>query len=267
MSTGDSFFVAFASAGQSVGAVVQAQRALAGHAWPNGVSVRVRMGLHTGEAEIRSANYVGLDVHRAARIAAAAHGGQVLLSQTTVDLVESELPAGVGLRDLGEHRLKDLRRPRRLYQLVIDGLPADFPPIKSLESAPNNLPAQLTSFIGRATELKEIERLLATVRLLTLTGPGGTGKTRLALQAAEALSADFPAGVFFVALASISEPSLVASAIAQALGVPESGRALHPRQPQRLLAEQARAAGAGQLRAGDRGGAAGGRAAGGLRPG
>ena len=172
---GDAFFVAFPGAVEAVAAVTESQRSLAAHPWPNGVGVRVRMGLHTGQAQISLAKYVGLDVHRAARIAAAAHGGQVLLSQTTQALVENELPQGVALRDLGEHRLKDLRRPKHLYQLVIAGLPSDFPPLKSLEVAPNNLPLQLTSFIGRSREIAEVKQLLSEGRLLTLTGPGGTG--------------------------------------------------------------------------------------------
>ncbi|MEP7356146.1 MAG: adenylate/guanylate cyclase domain-containing protein, partial [Anaerolineales bacterium] len=224
---GDSFFVAFPGAGQAIQAVVGVQRALAAEPWPAGARVRVRMGLHTGEAQVSAANYVGLDVHRAARIAAVAYGGQVLLSQTTCNLVEGELPAGVSLRDLGEHQLKDLRRARHLYQLVIADLPSDFPPLKSLEGSPHNLPLQLTSFIGRAEELAEIKQALGAVRLLTLTGPGGSGKTRLALQAAGELVEDFPGGVFFVALAPISDARLVASTIAQALGLAEaSGRTI-----------------------------------------
>src|SRR5258708_13528927 len=166
---GDSFFVAFPSAVEAVQAAVQAQRALAGRAWPNGVSVRVRMGWHTGEAQISSTDYVGIDVHRAARIAAAAHGGQVLLSQTTYALVESELPQDVTVRDLGEHRLKDLRQTKHLYQLVIAGLPSDFPPLMSLDGSSNNLPAQLTSFIGRAQEILNVNHLLSKGRLLPLT--------------------------------------------------------------------------------------------------
>jgi predicted ATPase/class 3 adenylate cyclase len=219
---GDAFFVAFPRVMEAIWAVIQAQLALATQAWPDGVSVRVRMGLHTGEAQISDDNYVGLDVHRAARIAAAAHGGQVLLSQTTRDLAERELPPDVTLRDLGEHRLKDLRRAHRLYQLVIADLPADFPPLKSLESSPHNLPLQLTSFIGRSQELGEVKQALSAVRLLTLTGPGGTGKTRLALQAAVELIEEFRDGVFFVALAPVTDPRLVASAIAQSLGLTEA---------------------------------------------
>src|SRR6266496_1466340 len=223
---GDSFFVAFPSAVEAVHAVVQSQRVLASHPWPDGVSVRVRMGLHTGEPQISSLGYVGIDVHRAARIAAAAHGGQVLLSQTTHNLVESELPEGVTLRDLGEHHLKDLRQPKHLYQLVIADLPSDFPPLKSLDHSPNNLPVQMTSFIGREKEINEVKQLLFNERLLTLTGPGGSGKTRLGLQVATELIEHFQQGVFFVALAPITDSKLVASTIAQALGIPEKARSI-----------------------------------------
>lgn len=219
---GDSFFVAFSRALDAVKAVVQSQHALAAHPWTDGVSVRVRMGLHTGEPQISASDYVGLDVHRAARIAAAAHGSQVLLSQTTYALVESELPDGVTLRDLGEHRLKDLRQHKHLYQLIIAGLPADFPPLKSLNVSPNNLPMQLTSFIGRSREIGEVKQLLSKERLLTLTGPGGSGKTRLALQVAAERIEYFHDGVFFVALAPITDPRLVASTIAQSLGITET---------------------------------------------
>ena len=224
---GDSFFVAFASAPAALAAVVQAQHALAAHPWPAGVRLPVRMGLHTGEPQLSRLGYLGLDVHRAARIAAAAHGGQVLLSQTTLDLVRGALPAGVTVRDLGEHRLKDLRQPKHLYQLVMDGLRADFPPIRSLEAAPHNLPPQVTSFIGREPELAEVRQRLAEHRLVTLTGPGGSGKTRLALQVAAAVAPEFPSGVCFVALTAISDPGLVAATIAQALNLAEAaGRSL-----------------------------------------
>jgi predicted ATPase/class 3 adenylate cyclase/Flp pilus assembly protein TadD len=224
---GDSFFVAFSNALEAINAVVETQRALTAHAWPNGVKVRVRMGLHTGKAQISSSNYVGLDVHRAARIAAAAHGGQVLLSHRTYELVKSKLPKGVILRDLGEHRLKDLRQPKHLYQLVITGLPTDFPPIKSLDSRLNNLPVQLTSFVGREKELGELKKLIENTRLVTLTGAAGSGKTRLALQVAAEVIRHFHNGVFFVALSPLTDPGLVASTIAQALGITESaGRSI-----------------------------------------
>ncbi len=224
---GDSFFVAFSSAVEAINAVAGAQRALTAHAWPNDVNVRVRMGLHTGEPQISSSNYVGLDVHRAARIMAAAHGGQVLLSQRTYELVRDKLPKGVTLRDLGEHRLKDLRQPKHLHQLVITGLPTDFPPIKSLDARLDNLPVQLTSFVGREKELGELKKLIENTRLVTLRGAAGSGKTRLALQVAAEMIGHFHNGVFFVALATITDPGLVASTIAQALGITESaGRSI-----------------------------------------
>ena len=220
---GDSFFVVFVRAREALLATVAAQRTLTAHPWPEGVTVRVRMGLHTGEPSLVGEGYVGLDVHYAARIMQVAHGGQVLLSQTTHDLIEHELPFGVSLRDLEKHRLKDLQRPAHLYQLVIVGLPADFPPLKTLDSRPNNLPVQLTSLIGREKEGAAVQNLLQRedVRLVTLTGPGGTGKTRLGLQVAAELSDLFPDGVYFVNLAPLSDPTLVVSTIAQTLGIYE----------------------------------------------
>ena len=167
------------------------------HSWPEGLPVRVRIGLHTGEPTLTASGYVGLDVHRAARICAAGYGGQTLLSQTTRALVEYDLPAGVSLRDLGAHRLKDLQRPEHLYQLVIPDLLANFPPLQSLDRRAHNLPVQPTPLIGReqvsATACGLLRR--ADVRLLTLTGPGGTGKTRLGLQVAADLLEDFEDGV------------------------------------------------------------------------
>jgi class 3 adenylate cyclase len=221
---GDAFFVAFARASEAIGAAVEMQRTLASHAWPQGVLVRVRMGLHTGEPEFTSEGYVGLDVHRAARIMSAGHGGQILLSATTRELAEPELPAEVSLRDLGEHRLKDLQRPTRLFQVVIADLPADFPPLGTLDVHPNNLPVQPTPFIGREQEVEECLHLLCReeVRLLTLTGPGGIGKTRLALQVAAELTELVPDGVYFVNLAPIRDPGFVVPTIVQALNLKET---------------------------------------------
>ena len=218
---GDSFFVAFSSPVSAVRAAVAAQRALATHEWPLDSSPRVRMGLHTGEGVPGGDDYVGIDVNRAARISGAAHGGQIILSGATRALVEHGLPAGASLRDLGDHRLKDIDHPEHLYDLGIEGLPADFPPPRTLDARPTNLPAQLTSFVGREDQIEEVRRLLAGSRLLTLTGPGGTGKTRLALQVAEEIIAEFVDGSFFVDLSSVTDPTLVAAAVAQALGVPE----------------------------------------------
>ena len=222
---GDSFFAAFASPTGAVQAAVEAQRSLAVTAWPEGAAVRVRMGLHTGEGVLGGANYLGLDVNRASRIAAAGHGGQVLLSGPTRGLVGRSLPPGTELRDLGEHRLKDFPEPDRLFQLVIDGLEEDFPPLRTTEVRLTNLPAQLTRFIGRAAEVTAIQGLIGDNRLVTLTGPGGTGKTRLALQvAAEAFNA-YRDGVAFVDLSALTDPELVAPEIAGALQVrAESGR-------------------------------------------
>jgi len=220
---GDAFFVAFARGTDALSAAVTAQHALAAHPWLEGGAVRVRMGLHTGEPSLASEGYVGMDVHHAARIMNAGHGGQVLLSQVTRDLVEQHLPEGVSIRDMGKHRLKDLQRPTHLYQLVIEGLPADFPPLKALDAYPNNLPVQATPLIGREKEMAAIEQLLrrADVRLVSLTGPGGTGKTRLALQVAADMSDLFPEGIYFVDLAPLSDPTQVIPVIAQALGLRE----------------------------------------------
>src|SRR3990170_3747705 len=175
---GDAFFVAFDRARDAVAAAVAAQRSLLQHPWPGDSAVRVRMGLHTGEPTFSAGSYIGLDVHRASRICAAGHGGQVLLSQTTRELVQQSLPEGVSLRDLGPHQLKDLRQPEHLFQLIIPGLPAEFPPLKTRTGTPNNLPAQPDELIGREIEVGAVRQLLLgeTARAVTLTGPAGTGK-------------------------------------------------------------------------------------------
>jgi predicted ATPase/class 3 adenylate cyclase len=221
---GDSFFAAFASPVAAVRAAVAAQRGLAGHGWPAGFPVRVRMGLHTGEGTLGGDNYSGIDVNRAARVAGAASGGQVIVSDATRVLVEREVPAGVSLRDLGIHRLRDLNLPMRLYDLVVEGLPADFPAPRTLDARPGNLPTQLTSFVGREAVSAEVVRLLDRARLVTLTGAGGAGKSRLALHVAEELRTGFRDGAFFADLSTVTDPGLVPSVLARALGVPESGR-------------------------------------------
>ena len=177
------------------------------------------MGIHTGEATEASTGLVGYEVHRAARIAAVAHGGQVLLSSSAAGLVEDSLPPEVALRELGSHRLKDLGRPETLFQLVSEGLQDNFSALRSLDNPelPNNLPASLNPFIGRDAELVEVCRLVLETRLLTLTGAGGSGKTRLALQVAAELLDGSGEGVWFVELAPISDPSHIATAILDSL--------------------------------------------------
>jgi predicted ATPase/class 3 adenylate cyclase len=225
---GDSFFYAFAVPAQALAGATDAQRALVAQVWPFGATVKVRMGMHTGEGRLggreSGVDYIGYDVHRAARVAASGHGGQILVSEVTQALVHDRLPEGVTLVDLGEHRFKDLGRPERVYQATLAGLPSAFPRIKSLDAIPNNLPTQLTSFIGREGDIAEGVRMLGGTRLLTLTGPGGTGKTRLSIQIAAAAADEFPGGVVFVPLAPLVDPALVPSTIAHELGLPADGK-------------------------------------------
>ena len=185
----------------------------------------MRMALHTGAAEERDGDYFGPPVNRVARLLSAAHGGQVLLSLAAQELVRDQLPAGSSLRDLGEHRLKDLFRPERVYQLTAPGLPSEFPPLKTLDAYRNNLPLQPTPLVGREKEVSEVRDLLrgGETRLLTLTGPGGTGKTRLAVQAAADLLDDFPDGTFFAPLATLTEAELFLPAVAETLEFRETG--------------------------------------------
>ncbi len=218
---GDAFFVVFPRASKAVAAAVEAQRALASHPWPADGRVRVRMGLHTGEGTLGGDSYVGLDVHRAARIAACGHGGQIVASDATRALFGSAPAEGISFRDLGEHRLKDLPAPEHLFQIVADGLESEFPPLRTMDARRGNLPQQLTTFVGRRREVEGIEAALAESRLLTLTGPGGTGKTRLSLQVAGEVRDAYPDGAYFVPLAPISDPALVVPTIGQALGVRE----------------------------------------------
>ncbi|MGI8998558.1 MAG: ATP-binding protein [Candidatus Limnocylindria bacterium] len=218
---GDAFFAAFPTAAGAVRAAVQAQRGLASQAWPEGSDIRVRIGLHTGQGVLSGEQYVGLDVHRAARIAAAGHGGQVLISDSTRALAGDDLAVGVGVRDLGRHRLKDIERLEHLHQLLSDGLGDKFPSIRTLDARLTNLPLERSSFVGREREAAEATALLERSRLLTLTGPGGVGKTRLALKIAADHLGRFADGVYLVDLSTINDPSLVPAAIARALMVRE----------------------------------------------
>jgi len=259
---GDGFFAAFTTPSQAVAASIAIQCALEAEQWPDGRRVRVRMGLHTGEARRALSGLVGFDVHRAARVAAVAHGGQILLSAATVALVGERLPEGVTLRDLGAHRLKDLGKPERLFQLEVPGLEASFPPLRSLDnpSFEHNLPFQLSNFVGRRAEVAALVELVRSSRLVSLVGAGGSGKTRLALQVGAELLGTSHDGVFLVELAPLGGADQVAATIAEVLHVlPGAGRpvleslfeALSPQEVlllldncEHLLEECARVAGA-----------------------
>jgi predicted ATPase/class 3 adenylate cyclase len=221
---GDSFFAVFPSARDAVAAAVAIQRSLAAENWPEGARLQVRIGLHTGEAGLAEAGYVGLDLHRAARIMGAAHGGQIVVSEATRALVDQSLDDGIELRDLGEHRLRDLSTRERLFQVFAEGLRTDFPPLRTLDVTPNNLPTQTSELVGRDAELGAIRAHLDSAggRLVTLTGPGGIGKTRLALQAAADEIERFRDGVFLVDLSAARDAGTALQAIVRAVGVTAS---------------------------------------------
>jgi len=223
---GDSFFVVFPQAVDAVKAAVQGQRGLADHCWPGGERVRVRMGVHTGSPGVYDGDYWGMDVHRAARIAAAAHGGQVVISAVTGDLARNELPDGTSMRDLGTHHLKDIPEPEHLYQLTVAGLQEDFPPLRTLGTS-TSLPAPATPLLGRDPDLERLTELLhePDVRLVTLTGPGGAGKTRLSISAAAQLTTAYRDGVYFVPLAAVATEQVMWTSIAEVLDLPARHRA------------------------------------------
>ncbi|HTY31092.1 ATP-binding protein, partial [Mycobacterium sp.] len=218
---GDGFAAAFARAGDALRAALDTQLALTLETWPEPARVRVRMGLHTGEVQERGGDYFGPAVNRAARLMAAGHGGQVLVSGVTGRLVGDQLPDGVTLSDLGEHRLKDLDIPEHIFQVTGKTLEGQFPPLRTLDAIPNNLPPQLTRFIGRQREICELMALVPGNRLVTLTGAGGVGKTRLAVQVAAKVLDHYRDGVWFVDLARIADPAQVPKQIALAMGVQE----------------------------------------------
>jgi predicted ATPase/class 3 adenylate cyclase len=218
--TGDGFHVVFESPADGIAAALAGQEAIAAEEWPAEIgTLRARMGLHCGESKARDSDYYGTELNRAARVMGIAHGGQVLVSNAAAGLLRGRLPDGAALIDLGLQRLKGLSDPERVYQLTHPGLETDFPPLQSSLSNPHNLPTQLTSFIGRAMELQEVKRSLESNRLLTLLGPGGTGKTRLMLQTASELVEQFPDGVWLVELAPHTSPELVVEKTAEVLGV------------------------------------------------
>jgi predicted ATPase/class 3 adenylate cyclase len=219
---GDSFVLAFARASAAVACAVDFQWAVANEVWPGDLEPRFRVALHTGEVELRDeGNYAGPTVNRCARLRNLGHGGQVLVSQTTRDLVFDSLTDGVGLRDLGSHVLRDMARPEHVHQLTHPDLPDEFPPLVTGEVPATKLPTQVTSFVGRRRELSELDDLLAETRVLTLTGAGGSGKTRLALAVATEASRAHPHAVRWVDLAPLGDPGLVAGAVAEAAGVQE----------------------------------------------
>lgn len=217
---GDAFCAAFPTALDGLNAALAAQRALNLESWGE-TRVKARMGLHTGSVEERDGDYFGRPLNRVARLFSTGHGGQTLLSLATAELLRDNLPKDVTLRDLGEARLKDLERPEHIFQVIVPDLPADFPPLKTLDTLPNNLPIQLTSFVGREKEIEKIKRLLSHARLLTLTGAGGSGKTRLALQVAADMLEEFTNGVWFVELASLADAALIAQSVATNLRLQE----------------------------------------------
>jgi predicted ATPase/class 3 adenylate cyclase len=218
---GDAFCAAFQDAPDGLNASIQAQLALAEERWPQPLSFRVRMALHTGSAEQRDGDYFGQPLNRVARLLAAANGGQILCSQATQDLVKGQCSRGIALRDLGERRLKDLVHREQIYQVLGPGLETDFPPLRTLDDCPNNLPIQLTSFVGREREIEATKERVGKSRMVTLLGPGGCGKTRLSLQAGAALVEKYSGGVWLVELASVLEPRLIPQVVAASLGVKE----------------------------------------------
>jgi predicted ATPase/class 3 adenylate cyclase len=232
---GDAFFAVFPTATGAFRAAVQAQRGLDAHPWPDGRTIRVRMGLHTGEGTLGGDDYLGIDVNKAARIAAVGHGGQVLLSSTTASLIAADLPADITVRDLGTHRLKDFEVAERLHDLAVDGLDATFPPLRTMDQRRTVLPTPRTSFVGRQRTIADVAEALGVSRLTTLTGPGGTGKTRLAIETAVATAHRFADGVFFVDLSATTEGGLILAEVARVLRARET-----PAEPLAAVADHLR---------------------------
>jgi predicted ATPase/class 3 adenylate cyclase len=217
---GDGVFAVFSSAVAAVRAATVAQQGLLAEPWGGRCRLSVRMGVHSGDVRPRDGDYFGLALSRAARLMGVAHGGQIVLSLATEELVRDGLPDGIGLVDLGEHRLRDLTRPERVFQVTAAGLPAKFPPLRSLDAYPTNLPSELSTFVGRTVELAAVERALSSGRLVTVTGVGGVGKTRLALHVAAHVLPEFRDGVWFCELAAVGRPEDVVEVVAAALRMP-----------------------------------------------
>ncbi len=222
--SGDGMAAAFARAQEAVAAALQAQLAMSDADWKI-EALRVRMAIHTGEADERDGNYFGRALNETGRLLGSGHGGQVLISGATREVLGSQLADGMGLRDLGEHRLRDVTRPLRIFQLTHPRLEGDFPRLRTADPAPSTLPLQLTSLVGRHEELARVEKLLTEGRLVTLMGAGGSGKTRLAVETASRWEVELPGAVWFVDLTPVSEPDLVKSTVVRALGLTESSEA------------------------------------------
>ena len=222
---GDSLFAVFVRARDAAAAACAVQQAILKEPWALELSIKVRMALHTGESELREHDYYGPVVNGCARLRGIAHGGQVVLSQVTSELVQDALPEGVSLRDMGTHRLRGMERPEQVFQLLHPDLPADFPALESLDEHRHNLPVQLTSFIGRQEEIDEVASMLPTARLITLAGAGGSGKTRLAQEIGATVIEDYPGGVWFIGLAALSDPNVLQSHVAEIFDVGQD--ALH----------------------------------------
>ena len=216
--TGDGMCAAFGAPSEAVAAALDAQCALVGQEWAEIGGLRVRMGLHTGEVEQEGGDYVGIALSAVSRLMAAAHGGQIVVSGSTVDLAGHHLPDGVSLVDLGEHQLRGLVEPHRIYQINHSALPKDFPPLRLVGPVVGTLPVELTSFVGRDDEIRRVGELLSAARLVTLTGIGGAGKTRLALKVADEHREAYPDGVWLVQLASLTDPSLVGKEVNSVIG-------------------------------------------------
>jgi class 3 adenylate cyclase len=221
----DSFFAVFVRAGDATAAACAMQQAILGEPWPADLDIKVRMALHTGESELRDHDYYGAVVNRAARLRSIAHGGQVVLSQATFELVQDALPDGVTLRDMGSHRLKGIDRPEQVFQMLHANLPSEFPPLVSLDTVRHALPTQLTRFIGRDEEIREVAGLLPTARLVTLAGAGGSGKTRLSQEIGATVMDDYAGGVWFVGLVDVADANMLRSHVAKVFDVGED--ALH----------------------------------------